>query len=365
MSTPFHAVCKDRHPNNTKIRFMYLYSRLSNVCRFFTFVAGFTFDLFTNKKTSTMANSTAVFNAIPNNVLLCSVVFKFIAMLIGILGNVTVITHTIFSNKEKTATSYLVGNLALAYFLVCLTFYPTWIIEFIHIIRNIDSDQDFFCKFSRATMLAFTFASTATLLAIIVDRYLCIVNPLRYPQIVTHRRVFLAVSGIWITACCLFIVWYIHIRSFGIEFRSLCFIPKSISYFIEAFALYLPLILIFFLNFHLLSVARRQRKRILAEKTIASDDNSTEESTNRMSFALRFFVALKSAKTFAIVVAVLTICVLIATVVGQILDHFCSVRCLQIWYVVFHYELYGINSVVNAFIYGMRHGMYNIKCFFS
>ena len=206
-----------------------------------------------------MANNKAVFNAIPNNVLLCSVVFKLIAMLIGVLGNVTVITHTIFSNKEKTATSYLVENLALAYFLVYLTFYSTWIIEFIHIIRNIYSDQDFFCKFSRATMLAFTFASTATLLAIIVDRYLYIVKRQRYPHIMTNRRVFLAVSGIWITACCLFIVWYIHIRSFGIEFRSLCFIPKSISYFTEAFAVYLPLILIFFLNFHLLSVARRQR----------------------------------------------------------------------------------------------------------
>ena len=81
-----------------------------------------------------MANGTAaVFKAIPNNVLLCSVVFKFIVMLIGVLGNVTVIIHT---------------------------------------------------------MLAFTFASTATLLAIIVDRYLYIVKRQRYTQIMTNRRVF-------------------------------------------------------------------------------------------------------------------------------------------------------------------------------
>ena len=72
-----------------------------------------------------MANNTT-FHAIPNNVLLCSLVFKFIAMIIGILGNVTVIVYTIFSNKEKTATSYLVGNLAFADLLMCLTFYPTW-----------------------------------------------------------------------------------------------------------------------------------------------------------------------------------------------------------------------------------------------
>ena len=308
-----------------------------------------------------MANNTTVSIAIPNNVLLCLVVFKFIAMIIGVLGNVTVIIHTIFSNKEKTATSYLVGNLALADLLVCLTFYPTWIIEFIQIMLNIDNDQDLFCKFSRATTWAFMFASVATLLAITVDRYLYIVKPLNYPQVVTHRRLFLAVSGIWITACCLIIVWYIHFRTYKIEFRSLCDTTdtaKNIFYFTEAFGVYFPLILIIFLNFHLLSVARKQRKRIMAETTIANADNSAEQSTNRMSFALRFFIALKLAKTFVIVVAVLTICILIPTVVGRTLYEFCTLPCQQIWYVVFQFEFYGINSVVNAFIYGMRHVKY-------
>ena len=304
-----------------------------------------------------MANNTTVSIAIPNNVLLCSVVFKFIAIIIGVLGNVTVIIYTIFSNKEKTATSYLVGNLALTDLLVCLT-YPIWMTEYVQIMLNIKNDRDLFCKFSRATPWAFMSASVATLLAITVDRYLYIVKPLRYPQIVTHRRVFLAVLAIWITTCCLFIVLYIHFRSHGIEFRSLCYIPDSTSYFTEAFGVYIPLTLIFFLNFHVLSVARKQRKRIFTETTIASADNSTEESTNRMRFVLRFFVGLKEAKTFATVVAVLTICILTPTVVGQILNHFCTRPSRQIWYAVFHYELYGINSVVNAFIYGMRHVKY-------
>ena len=305
-----------------------------------------------------MANNTAVSIAIPNNVLLCSLVFKFIAMIIGVLGNVTVMIYTIFSNKEKTATSYLVGNLALTDLLMCLTFYPVWIIEFIQIILNIDNDQNLFCKFSRATTWTFMFASVATLLAITVDRYLYIVKPLRYPLIVTHRRVFLAVSGIWITACCLFIIRYINIGIYSAAFRSICEGPKSIGYFIEAFAAHLPLILIFSFNFHLLSVARRQRKRIFSETTIAGADNSTEQSTNRIRFVRRFFVGLKEAKTFAIIVAVLTICILTPTVVGRTLYEYCSVPCWQFWYVVLNYELYGMNSVVNALIYGMRHVKY-------
>ena len=91
---------------------------------------------------------------------------------------------------------------------------------------------------------------------------------------------------------------------------------------------------------------------------IARVYNSTEKSANRINFVVRFFVALKAAKTFAIVVAVLTICILTPTVVGWILNAFYSARFQQIWFVVFSYEFNGINSVVNAFIYGMRHVKY-------
>ena len=82
-------------------------------------------------------------------------------------------------------------------------------------------------------MSAFMFASISTPLAITVDRYVYILKPLKYHQILTHRRVSLAISVIWITACCLFVVHYIHDRSHVIEIRSLCYIPDSIYYFAE------------------------------------------------------------------------------------------------------------------------------------
>ena len=78
-----------------------------------------------------------------------------------------------------------------------------------------------------------------------------------------------------------------------------------------------------------------------------------------MSFVREFFVALKLAKTFVIVAAVLTVCILVPTVVGRILlFEFCSNRCQQIWYVVLNYEFHALNSVVNVFIYGVRHVKY-------
>ena len=166
----------------------------------------------------------------------------------------------------------------------------------------------------------------------------------------TRRRVFLAVSGIWLTACCLFIVWYGHIKNYSVQFRSLCHIPDSIAYFMDFFIAYIPLTLIFFLNFQVLSLARKQRTRIFPKtKTTSGKDCHNRESTKKASLnlVLEFFVAFKAAKTFGIVVAVLAFCILTPTVVGQGLHNtICSNSCLHIWYVLFNYELYGINSIV-------------------
>ena len=115
-----------------------------------------------------MTNSTIPVS-VASIVLTFSIAFNFIAMIIGVLGNVTVIIYTIFLRKEKTATSYLIANLSLADLLVCLTLYPICIIELIQTISNIESDQDSFCKLSHSTIWSLVFASVATILAITVE----------------------------------------------------------------------------------------------------------------------------------------------------------------------------------------------------
>jgi hypothetical protein len=83
-----------------------------------------------------------------------------------------------------------------------------------------------------------------------------------------------------------------------------------------------------------------------------------EETATNTSTVNRFFHGLKAVKTFSIVVAVLTCCILIPTIVGLALYESSCNSCLSFWYVVLNYEFYGINSIVNVFIYGMRHIKY-------
>ena len=201
--------------------------------------------------------------------------------------------------------------------------------------------------------------AVAILLAITVDRYLYIAKPFKYPLIVTKRRAFLAVSGIWLTACCICIVRLVCYRYDLISFRSFCG-TKNFGiqhYFIHSFVVYLPLTVIIIINIRILIVADKQRKRILAE-TALPVTTSNGQPANKMSAIRGFFHALKAVKTFSIVVVVLAFCVLTPAVFAPMIHSSCSESCEQMWFVVFNYEFYGINSIVNAFIYGMRHVKY-------
>ena len=243
------------------------------------------------KRHTAMTNNSSQLHTsqLSNGILLPTVVFKFIAMIIGVGGNITVIIYTIFLNRQRTATSYLVGNLALADLLMCLTFYPIWIIEIIQTVLNIESDQDLFCKFSRPSSYAFLFASIVTLLTITVDRYLFIVRPLRYPLIVTKRRVVTSILGIWLTTCCIFIVSVNFVRRSSEKLRSSCTLKYFyVHEFTVGFTIYLPLCLLLILNVCILIVAEKQRKRILAE-TFVPLPSCNEETGNKMAFINRFF----------------------------------------------------------------------------
>ena len=319
----------------------------------------FKFTLAQESVRNNMANNSTHLISISSEVLLFSVLLKFIAMGIGVTGNAAVIIYNIFMLKERTATSYLVANLALADLLICLTFYPIWIVEFILTILKIDSDQDLFCKMSRSTIYALMFASVATLLAVTIDRYLFIVKPLKYPMIVTRRRIILVVLGIWLTASGLLFAWQMYWRKSpdGLP-RSLCRVVEDSSYILISFSLYLPLILIFVVNFQILKVAQQQRRRILAEGNIVGQVGE-QSPKPRDTSAIRVFQASKAAKTFFIVVVVLAFCFLIPAVVGTVLFHSpYDTSYMHIWYAVVHFELGGINSIVNPFIYGARHIKY-------
>ena len=294
---------------------------------------------------------------VPTKILLASIVFKFVAMIIGVFGNAAVIIYNLFMNKKKTATSYLIANLAVADLLVCLAFYPIWITEFILSIAGIESDQNLFCIMSRSSLKILLFTSVATLLFITIDRYLFIVKPLKYAVIVTKRRVLLVIISIWL-------------MTFGIlglrvslqekneqPKRSLCHINKVVHWSWEVLLKFIPVILVIALNFKISAIVQEQRRRIENETT-RFDTHNEETTQNKWKSFHEKVRVFKAIKTFFIVVLVLVFFCILPSLIGSVLYYNVKSEFSHIWYVLIEYELAGINSIVNAFIYGMRHVKY-------
>ena len=63
-------------------------------------------DLILSLHKTSMANNTGIYRELPNSLLLASVVFKFIAMIIGVFGNVTVIIIIIIIINHNIFTRY-------------------------------------------------------------------------------------------------------------------------------------------------------------------------------------------------------------------------------------------------------------------
>jgi hypothetical protein len=79
--------------------------------------------------------------------LLAMIIFSYLCVIIGVIGNVGILAYNIFMNHSKTPTTYVVVNLAISDVIVCLAFFPPWLAEFISILTNTECmSHRLFCK---------------------------------------------------------------------------------------------------------------------------------------------------------------------------------------------------------------------------
>ena len=258
-------------------------------------------------------------------------------------------------NNNKTQTSYFVTNLALADLLTCLSAYPIWIAEFALLLFKKGTINVFLCKFNSTVSLVFLFVSTLTLLSIALDRYLFISRPLKYPLMMTWKRTYAIILGIWISA-----VLYCPVPAALAESTD---VPTdcSISYIvaIPGFVIYVlaPLILIFYFNYKVFKLANVHLRRIRTE------DNhfTTSDLRAGMSFTFRMKQEMKTIKTFVIVIGAFVLCLLPFSMV-RLLQSIFGIDTPLLVFILLG-DLVLLNSILNPIIYGMRHNEYK-NCYY-
>ncbi|XP_028415903.1 octopamine receptor beta-1R-like [Dendronephthya gigantea] len=296
-------------------------------------------------------------------------ILSFIFLFVGVLGNAAVILYNICLNNERTLSSWLVTNLAIADLLVCLTIYPKTISRYF--LREIAFDS-VFNKLDQSTHYVSLFLSTTLLLSITVDRYVFIAKPLRYHYIVTWRRIKALLCVIWLTAAVQFPIVYTYCeREWRREKRSnTAVVPFRLSRIIILLVL---IVVIGILNYKMLKIVQQQKKSIAVGNVVNSEQERPVEiqleqpdpvqmqQKHTPAWLCQLLKQIKAVKTVAIIFGVLTICFVPYFVVFIIKStcYSCSLdyKSNRILY-HFALEVVGINSIANAFIYALRHRKY-------
>lgn len=266
-----------------------------------------------------------------------TVAFKCVFFLLGTVGNVLVLMYHAFVNRDKNPATYFVANLALADLVVCLTMYPLGIADIVFLIYGMEWLPKFLCTaayLSRALSVAL---SALALLAVTYDRYIFIVQPLHYFSKMSRKKTCTILACVWMLS--LTMIPLSLLTEVTQRRKATCEDAPWEEWMAIAFA-DLPLILIVFLNMKIFNVARTQIGRI--DRVRSPQENS------------RNVKKMKALKTFACIIGVLLCCYVPFSVMIFVENFVCN-TCVPAIVHSLILELVGINSIVNPYIYALRH----------
>ena len=133
-------------------------------------------------------------------------VFQFIFLVVGIPSNILVIAAILKNKLLSQPTHLLLLNLAVSDLLVCVLVMPFNIVTALagrFIIGSTDYVRCQFCQIFIITIIMMIFLSLFTVASMSVDRIIYIKYPLKYPKIVTFKRMIVVMLIAW--TLCIFI----------------------------------------------------------------------------------------------------------------------------------------------------------------
>ncbi|XP_046847392.1 histamine H2 receptor-like, partial [Xenia sp. Carnegie-2017] len=210
------------------------------------------------------------------------------------------------------------------------------------------------CKLNYSLWYATISTSVVNLMMLTIDRYICIALPLKYPYIVTQRKVSMALASVWITGFLSFIMMFFNTKSSKLPFE--CYPSKVVVSICTILFFLLPLGVMIVFNVKIVRIARNQGRKIASQGSKLQRSNST--ATDDLSSRKNFTRQLKLFKTIRVVFGYFLLCVTPFPVILFIDYTICNDGCISLYVLEVAALVAATNSVTNAFIYGIRDKKY-------
>ena len=232
--------------------------------------------------------------------------FLILIMVVTFLGNFMVCLTVYLHRRLRTVTNYFIVSLAVSDLLISVLSLPFRIHQTMH--------NSAWCLGYEICLtwiiidLICSCASICNLAAISVDRYIAIVHPFRYHELMTTRVAWAIIGIVWIYS-----VTWAALSSFnwtnpGEEhFITHLMCRKSDKIFytvVTAFDFYLPLLIVLVMYGFVFRVAMNQARAVASLQPVG---NNNRDGRGRR-FSINIVKEVKAAKTLAIVIGAFIIC---------------------------------------------------------
>lgn len=253
--------------------------------------------------------------------------FASLQVVIGSTANfLVIILFAIRAELQRKNSDLLILHLSVADFISLTTFLP-WNIYLTNTGRS--EYREYYTSLNTFCL----FLSGTAVLTVAVDKFVAVVNPLRYRTLITRARTLLMIFGSWLVATALVIAHFFDYLSAGQHHHIL---DKSLSA--------LVLVKMLFVAVMYSVVYKAVRNQLSVRKVNVQTYNSSQISSKREK-AERVF--LKSALNTFIVV-----CLFYATYLPYAILQMMSITDFVTWRRLFSF-IY-INACINPFIYFFR-----------
>nr|XP_019937130.1 PREDICTED: adenosine receptor A2b-like [Paralichthys olivaceus] len=289
------------------------------------------------------------------------IVLELAIACLAVAGNILVCWAVCLNSNLQSITNFFLVSLAVADIAVGLLAIPFAITISIGFCANF-----YGCLFIACFVLVLTQSSIFSLLAIAVDRYIAIKNPLRYNSLVTGQRAKGIITLCWVLSVGIGLTPMLGWNSAATANRSSSSCPKGLCeclfegvvtldymvYFNFFGCVLVPLLVMLVIYAHIFMAARHQLRVIglKAVHTPALAVISSPLSSPRSTLQKE----VRAAKSLAIIVGMFAFCWLPLHIINCF-NHMCQ-DCSRphIWVMNIAIILSHANSVVNPFIYAYR-----------
>lgn len=238
--------------------------------------------------------------------------FRFILhvfyIVLTILGNLLTIGVVYVTRQWQTPSGLFIANLALTDLLVGSFLLPFGIPT---ILSGDWESGRILCVLNGFTNQCLSSVAVLTLAMVSLDRYFAIIHSIKYHQIMTLRRTFIAIISVWsfgiLSAILPLAGWGQYVFAPGI---SLCVTDfktsRSFTFFVFIVVFAIPLNAIFFIYIQIFRAVRKQLKAI--RLTAVHPSNQENSNNAKQSLLHKFKKEAKAALTMFIIIGVFVVC---------------------------------------------------------